>query len=81
MNAVVMGRKTWESIPIQNRPLKDRINVILTSNQSYEPEIGAASPSEGDIVIESDFHQALKNLGARSDIRETFIIGGSEIYK
>jgi dihydrofolate reductase len=52
MNAVVMGRKTWESIPVQNRPLKDRVNIILTSNASYEPECGSSTPSESEIVIE-----------------------------
>ena len=31
MNAVFMGRKTWDSIPISKRPLKNRLNVILTS--------------------------------------------------
>lgn len=32
-NAVVMGRKTWDSIPEARRPLKDRINVILTQDK------------------------------------------------
>ena len=31
-NAIIMGRKTWESIPKEIRPLKDRLNVILTKH-------------------------------------------------
>ena len=31
MNAVVMGRKTWDSIPLALRPLKDRYNIVVTS--------------------------------------------------
>jgi len=31
MNAVVMGRKTWESLPAKYRPLSKRINIIISS--------------------------------------------------
>jgi dihydrofolate reductase len=35
-NAVVMGRKTWESIPEKFRPLPDRLNVILTRQTDFK---------------------------------------------
>ena len=31
-----MGRKTWESIPINRRPLQNRLNVVLSSNKNYK---------------------------------------------
>jgi dihydrofolate reductase len=35
-NAVIMGRKTWESIPANFRPLSKRFNVVVSHNEDYE---------------------------------------------
>ena len=35
-NAIIMGRKTWESIPKKHRPLSNRYNIILSRNSNYD---------------------------------------------
>ncbi|KAM9329001.1 dihydrofolate reductase [Gastrophryne carolinensis] len=75
-NVVIMGRKTWFSIPEKNRPLKERINVVL-SRELTEPPKGAhylaKSLDEALLLLDSP---ALKD---RIDL--IWIIGGSSLYK
>ncbi|HEY9713021.1 MAG TPA: dihydrofolate reductase, partial [Chroococcales cyanobacterium] len=35
-NAVIMGRKTWDSIPEKFRPLEGRINIVLTRSRDLQ---------------------------------------------
>ncbi|XP_061529114.1 dihydrofolate reductase isoform X2 [Phycodurus eques] len=74
-NVVVMGRKTWFSIPEKNRPLINRINIVL-SRQMKVPPVGAHH-------LAPDFCSALKlidtELSDQAD--QVWVIGGSSLYK
>ncbi len=49
---VIMGRKTWESIPDKFRPLPDRTNIVITSNSAYNvPEGVEVYQSVSEAII------------------------------
>ena len=65
-HAVIMGRKTFESMP---RALPNRTNIVITRQSDYQAE---------NITVTSSLSEALTI--AKDDPRP-FIIGGGEIYK
>ncbi|MEW5894687.1 MAG: dihydrofolate reductase [Candidatus Omnitrophota bacterium] len=71
-NAVIMGRKTWESIPERFRPLEGRINAVLSRNEQ------SSLPKE--CLRFSSLTEALKILGDRRDIDRIFVIGGANLF-
>ncbi|KAF7196288.1 Dihydrofolate reductase [Pseudocercospora fuligena] len=81
-NVVIMGRKTWESIPPKRRPLADRTNIVISS-QSRSQLQGVPD----DVVVASDILSGLRSLemsirdGKALPAGRIFIIGGSSIYK
>lgn len=81
-NVVVMGRKTWESIPPKFRPLKDRTNLVISSKGSE-----VLDPSHDDVLVARDIQQGLEELQERArqgkarPMGKVFIIGGSSIYE
>ncbi|XP_060764015.1 dihydrofolate reductase isoform X2 [Neoarius graeffei] len=75
-NVVIMGRKTWFSIPAQNRPLKNRINIILSRELKTAPE--------GAHYLAPDFSSAIHLLETpelEAQVDQVWIIGGSSLYK
>ena len=72
-NAVIMGRKTWESIPKKFRPLKDRFNVILTRNTNYQLD-------DNNVIVLHTLDDALNHVGSKNEIDNIFIIGGASLY-
>ena len=69
-HVVVMGRKTLESFP-GKRPLKNRVNIVLTRDPAYA--------CEGALIVHDE--EELMAAIAGYDTNEVFIIGGASIYK
>ena len=65
-HAIIMGRKTFESMP---KALPNRTNIVLTNKKDYQ--------SEGAIVV----HTIEDALNLVKDDTQPFIIGGGEIYR
>lgn len=73
-HAVVMGRRTWESIPEKFRPLPDRENFILTRNNRLDDSHFSGSSAAGSLDI------ALRYCDKHHADLDVFIIGGAQVY-
>lgn len=69
---VIMGRKTWESLPEKFRPLPGRTNIVITRDVTYQ----APGATIAHTVPEA-FHFAREAEGGE----EICVIGGGEIYR
>ena len=68
---VIMGRKTWESLPLKFRPLPGRTNIVVTRQTGYE--------AAGALIADS--LEAARAAAARAPgADEIFVIGGGELY-
>ncbi len=74
-NAVVMGRKTWDSIPERFRPLPGRLNVVLTRNPALH--VPGALMATGI----ADGLQKIAQESRAKPVEKVFIIGGASIYE
>jgi dihydrofolate reductase len=69
---VIMGRKTWESLP--RRPLPGRLNLVLSRQAEFE--------AEGAVVC-ADFGEALaiaREQAAEDRADEVCVIGGADLF-
>src|SRR5258707_15422169 len=67
---VVMGRKTYEALA--GEPLPGRFNFVITRQKDW-------SPKNEKVTVTGTLDEALKGAEA-TDCKETFVIGGGEIY-
>jgi dihydrofolate reductase len=71
---VIMGRKTWESLPPRARPLPGRLNIVLSRQAAYEVEGAVAC---------DDFAEALeiaREQAAEDGADEVCAIGGAALF-
>lgn len=70
---IVMGRKTWETLP--KRPLDGRDNIVVTRDAAFR--------AEGAIVAHSvdDALRIARDLADARGVDEVAVIGGAEIYR
>lgn len=75
-NVVIMGRKTWESIPQKMRPLVNRINIVVSGT--------IEKPSSTELIVRS-FPEAFEKIATLAkngeEIGEIFVMGGSSLYR
>lgn len=69
---VIMGRKTWESLP--RRPLPGRLNIVITRQADYQAEGACVVPDPGE-ALKAAFDQARQD-----GVDEVCVIGGAQIY-
>lgn len=71
--AVIMGRKTWESIPDKWRPFGERLNIVLSHNRDYKLPEG--------VLLADSLEQALKLAEQNQQpVKEAFVIGGANLF-
>jgi dihydrofolate reductase len=70
---VIMGRKTWESLP--RKPLPDRPNIVVTQKRGLKSEGAEIAGDVGQAVLMARKHAV--ELG----VDEIMVIGGAQIYE
>lgn len=74
-NVVIMGRKTFESLP-DARPLPDRKNIVLTRDGHWKQRYDKLNDS---LFVLTSVEEVLETV--RDERREVYVIGGQQIYQ
>lgn len=75
---VLMGRKTYFSIPEKYRPLPNRINIVVSKSEEF---IDALTNQHHPQLFAANTIDEALDIARKIDTKELFIIGGAEIYR
>lgn len=77
-HVVVMGRKTWDSLPNTFKPLPDRTNVVISSSSDSLLD----QPLQPQLVIAADTAlEVVKTMAAHDNEKDVWIIGGAKTFE
>jgi dihydrofolate reductase len=72
---VIMGRKTWESIPPRFRPLPNRNNIVISRQGDFlAGQVGIG------LQTATSLEAALDMVSQQSGVSDVWVIGGAQIY-
>lgn len=71
-NAVVMGRKTWDSVPTKYKPFSNRVNAVVSRHKTDFPE---------GILVYQSVAEAISDIQRKEHVESIWIIGGYWVYK
>ncbi|XP_010416913.1 PREDICTED: bifunctional dihydrofolate reductase-thymidylate synthase 1-like isoform X2 [Camelina sativa] len=77
-NATIMGRKSWDSTPLEIRPLPGRLNIVLTKSSCLN------IATDENVLVCSSMESALELLATAPyslSIETVFVIGGGELLR
>lgn len=79
---VIMGRKTWESIPSKYKPLSNRINIVVSSNFEYKSDdINNSETNNYSLYVINTKDKIIDVVERYKEYKNVWVIGGIEIYK
>ena len=70
-NAVIMGRKTWDSLPDSFQPLPERVNIVMSRDIGW-------SHDEAEVAL---YHGRAIEIAYAEACDECWVIGGAQIYE
>jgi dihydrofolate reductase len=80
---VIMGYKTWESLPDKYKPLPGRLNIILTTKAKSAVLDSIPSHKRDRVLVLNSFEEVVRYLMKTDSLenKEFFLIGGKSLYE
>lgn len=75
---VIMGRKTWDAIPLRYKPLPGRTNIVVSRDVT---KVTPAFSSTENVYVCPSIEAALEQASGVSPDKTIWIVGGAEVYK